>query len=144
MVPALPTPHAEPASGPERSAGKSRGMEKDGSGPGAPGREHRIAEGRVWAAMNWPEALRARKKQELPLGVPIPLAADTHLALKVDLLAQVDEFLCPLHGLHASIALLHQLGEPWGGHLQPLSPGSQSPASDSCLGTGDSDSWGLF
>lgn len=74
----------------------------------------------------------------------IPPAAGMHLALKVDLLAQVDELLCPLHGLHTGIALLYQLGRPWVGHLQPPSPGSQSPASESHLGTRGSEGWGSF
>lgn len=69
------------------------------------------------------------------LCVPIPPAMGRHLALKVDLLAQVDELLCPLHGLHTGVAFLHQLGRPWVGHLQPQNPGSQSLASDSHLGT---------
>lgn len=36
-----------------------------------------------------------------------------HLALKVDLLTQVNELLSPLHGLHAGVAFLHQLGMGW-------------------------------
>lgn len=42
--------------------------------------------------------------------------AFSYLALKVDLLAQVNELLRPLHGLYAGIAFLYQLGVGRGGH----------------------------
>ena len=98
--------------------------------------------------MNWLPVPRGEGNKTCPFVDPIPPAADTNLALKVDLLAQVDELLCPLHGLHTGIALLHQLGRPWVGHLQPPhpppNPGSQSPASDPLLGTRSSDGGGLI
>lgn len=40
--------------------------------------------------------------------------AFSYLALKVDLLAQVNKLLRPLHGLHAGVTFLHQLGVGWG------------------------------
>lgn len=77
--------------------------------------------------MNWPAAPRGEGART-PLRVPMPPPVGMHLALEVDLFAQVDELLRPLHGLHTGIALLHQLGRPGLGHLQPptLAPRAQS------------------
>lgn len=61
-----------------------------------------------------PEQRREAMGSDYPC--PAPRRRKTvfpYLALKVDLLAQMNEFLCPLHGLHAGVAFLHQLGVQW-------------------------------
>lgn len=63
--------------------------------------------------MGWHAAPRAGGNKSCPTVYTSPPAMGMHLALKMDLLAQMDELLCPLHGLHTGIALLHQLGRPW-------------------------------
>ena len=100
MVPAPPAPRAAPASGPERSVGRSGKVEEARQETGQAQSSWAEGTGQGW------EGTRAA------LCVPVPLAVGMHLALKVDLLAQVDELLCPLHGLHTGIAFLHQLGRP--------------------------------
>lgn len=145
MVPAPPAPRAEPASVPERSAGRSGRVEEAGEGTGqAQGSRQRAQDrGREGVGSDEPACSPQESRgQELPLCVPVPLATDSHLALKVDLLAQVDELLCPLHGLHTGVALLHELGRPRVGHLEPPNPGSRNPASDSHLGTEGQASFG--
>lgn len=120
MGPAPPVPRAEPASGPERSVGRSGRMEeaRGRAGQAPDSRAESTERGGVGEAS---EELAGGNKS-CPFADPIPPAAGMHLALKVDLLAQVDKLLCPLHGLHAGIALLHQLGRPWESHLCPPPP----------------------